>query len=202
MKSEHDPVLQEDRNDTVRSLVRALESHGPGEGAHADRVAVYATAIGQRLGLGLDDLIDLRWAAALHDVGKIEVDAKLLKKFGKLTDEEMRQMRTHSEMAMRVIGELEWLKPVMPIIRHHHERFDGTGYPDGFAGDDIPLGARIIAVAETFDVLTEETGWRKKMSCEDALEEVRRCSDAQFDPQVVEAFCEIQPLVQPIGMDS
>ena len=202
MKREHDPVLQEDRNDTVRSLVRALEKHGPGEGAHADRVAVYATAIGHKLGLGLDELIDLHWAAALHDVGKITVDPKLLKKFGKLTDEEMQQMRSHSEMAMRVIGEFDWLKPVLPMVRHHHERFDGSGYPDGFAGDDIPLGARIIAVAETFDVLTEETVWRKKMSCEDALEEVRRCSDAQFDPQVVEAFCEIQPLIQPVGMDA
>ena len=195
-------ALQEERNDTVRSLLRALEKHGPGEGAHADRVAVYATAIGHKLGMDLDDLINLRWAAALHDVGKITVDPALLKKFGKLTDSEMKEMRLHAEMSMRVIGEFEWLKPVLPMIRHHHERFDGSGYPDGYAGDDIPIGARIIAVAETFDVLTEETGWSKSMSMEEALEEVCRCSGAQFDPEVVDAFCAVQPLIQPVGMDS
>lgn len=187
------------RNDTVRSLVRALERHGPGEGAHADRVAVYATATGHELGLGLDDLIELRWAAALHDVGKISVDPELLKKLGKLTESELSQLRSHAELAMRVIEEFDWLKPVVPMVRHHHERFDGTGYPDGLAGDAIPLGARIIAVAETFDVLTQHTPWRDPLSCADALEELQRCADDQFDPQVVGAFLKVQPLIQPIG---
>lgn len=187
------------RNDTVRSLVRALERHGPGEGAHADRVAVYATATGHALGLGLDDLIELRWAAALHDVGKISVDPALLKKLGKLSESELAQLRSHAELAMRVIEEFDWLKPVVPMVRHHHERFDGTGYPDGLAGDAIPLGARIIAVAETFDVLTQYTPWRDPLSCADARDEVERCADEQFDPTVVEAFLKVQPLIQPIG---
>ena len=197
-----DHVLRESRNDTVRSLVRALEMHGPGEGAHSERVAVYATATGNQLGMDDDELLDLRWAAALHDVGKIAVDPKLLRKFGKLTDEEMRLMRSHADTAMRVIGEFDWLKNAVPMVRHHHERFDGTGYPEGYAGDDIPIGARIIAVAETFDVLTEECAWREPMSCDDAIEEINRCSGAQFDPDVVEAFCAVQPLVQPIGLNA
>ncbi len=197
-----DDVLRESRNDTVRSLVRALELHGPGEGAHSERVAVYATATGDQIGMDEDELLDLRWAAALHDVGKISVDPKLLKKFGKLTDEEMQLMRTHAELAMKVIGELNWLRNVVPMVRHHHERFDGSGYPEGFAGDDIPIGARIIAVAETFDVLTEECGWRDPMSYEAGIEEIRRCAGAQFDPDVVDAFCLVQPIVQPIGMDA
>ncbi len=193
--------LLESRNDTVRALVRALEQHGPGEGAHADRVAVFATATAHKLGVSGDDLQLLRWAASLHDVGKISVDPELIRKLGTLTDVEMAQLRSHASLAVRVIDEFEWLKPVLPMIRHHHERFDGSGYPDGLAAEEIPLGARIIAVAETFDVLTQKTPWRKPMSIEDALEEVKRCSDAQFDPQVVSAFCVVQPLIQPVVIE-
>ncbi len=190
---------QEMRNDTVRSLVRALEKHGPGEGAHADRVAVYSTATGQKLGLELESLICLRWAAELHDVGKISVDPQLLRKFGKLTDSEMAQLHAHAELAMRVLEEFDWLAPIVPMVRHHHERYDGTGYPEGLGGDDIPIGARIIGVAETFDVLTQKSPWREPMGCSEAVDELQRCSGAQFDPDVVEAFCAVQPLIQPLG---
>ena len=197
-----DPANLEVQNDTVRSLVRALETHGPGEGAHADRVAVYATATADRLGLHEEDLINLRWAATLHDVGKIALDPVLLKKMGKLTDGEMSELRSHAELAMRIIEEFSWLKPVVPMVKHHHERFDGSGYPDGLAGEDIPIGARIIAVAETFDVLTQETPWRSPMTVAEAIEEINRCSGAQFDPEVVGAFCAVQPLIQPVGQDA
>lgn len=196
-----DDTLLASRNDTVRALVRALENHGPGEGAHADRVAVYATATGDKLGLEDDNLLELRWAASLHDVGKISIDPELIRKLGKLTDSEMAQLRSHATLALKIVDEFDWLKPTVPMIRHHHERFDGTGYPDGLTGDEIPLGARIIAVAETFDVLTQRTPWREPMPIEDALEEIKRCSEAQFDPQVVAAFCEVQPLIQPVAIE-
>jgi HD-GYP domain-containing protein (c-di-GMP phosphodiesterase class II) len=162
-------------------------------------VAVYATATGHGLGLQEDDLVLLRWAATLHDVGKISVDPALLKKFGKLTEGELSQLHAHAELAMRVIEEFDWLRPVLPMVRHHHERFDGTGYPDGLSGEEIPLGARIIGVAETFDVLTSPSAWRQPLPREEAVAEVQRCSGAQFDPDVVVAFCLVEPLVQPLG---
>jgi HD-GYP domain-containing protein (c-di-GMP phosphodiesterase class II) len=99
---------------------------------------------------------------------------------------------------MRVIESLPWLEPALPMIVHHHERWDGRGYPDGLRGKEIPLGARIIAVAETYDVLTSPSCWKQWMQDFDALEEIRRCRGTQFDPEVVDAFEQIAPLVQPV----
>ena len=191
-------ILRETHNDTVRALVRALDMHGPGEGGHAERVAVYAVATGEKLGLDDDELLLLRRAAALHDVGKIAVDRRLLTKLGELSEEEFDEIRLHAKLAEEVIESLPWLRPALPAIRHHHERWDGRGYPDGLAGDSIPLSARIIAVAETFDHLTTCTGWRHQMTEVEAVAEVERSSGSQFDPEVVEAFVSVQSLIQPM----
>jgi HD-GYP domain-containing protein (c-di-GMP phosphodiesterase class II) len=187
-----------ERNDIVRSLLKALDLHGPGERGHAERVAVYAVATGHELGLRDEDLVDLRYAATLHDVGKVKVDARLVNKLGKLEDQEIEAMRLHAELSLDLLEEFDWLQPCLPMIIHHHERWDGTGYPTGLAANLIPLGARIIAVAEAFDVLTTDAGWNEPRDDEAAINELRACTRTQFDPEVVQAFLKIQPVVQPV----
>jgi HD-GYP domain-containing protein (c-di-GMP phosphodiesterase class II) len=189
-----------ERNDIVRGLLKALDLHGPGERGHAERVAVYAVATGHELGLRDDDLLHLRYAATLHDVGKVKVDATLVNKLGKLEDEEIEAMKLHAELSLELLEEFDWLQPALPMIIHHHERWDGQGYPTGLGANLIPLGARIIAVAETFDFLTTEAGWSRKLTPDEANEELRACARTQFDPDVVEAFLRVQPLIQPIGV--
>ncbi|MEJ5170002.1 MAG: HD domain-containing phosphohydrolase [Fimbriimonadales bacterium] len=186
------------QNDTIRALVKALDLTVPGEGGHSERVSVYAVATGERMGMGPEELIHLRRGAALHDVGKLGLNRHLLHKIGELTEVEMDEIRLHAILAMRVIESLPWLEPALPMIVHHHERWDGRGYPDGLKGKEIPLGARIIAVAETYDVLTSPSCWKQWMQDFDALEEIRRCRGTQFDPEVVDAFEQIAPLVQPV----
>jgi HD-GYP domain-containing protein (c-di-GMP phosphodiesterase class II) len=193
-----EPEINAEHNDQIRELLIQMEEHSAGERGHAHRVSVYAVAVGERLGMNFEELIRLRQAASLHDVGKIHVDRKLLNKIGDLTPEELVQLRLHAHKAVRVVEALTWLKPALPMIVHHHERWDGAGYPDGLAGEEIPLGARIIAVAETFDVLTSELTWREPIGERLALDEVRRGAGTQFDPKVVEVFVDVQPLIQPI----
>lgn len=165
---------------------------------HAERVAVYAVATGDAMGLDDEFLLNLRYAALLHDVGKISLDAKLLRKMGSLSDEEMESIRLHALIAVGLLETFDWLQPCLPDIRHHHERWDGEGYPDGLVGPDIPLGARIINLAEAFDVIS--TGLFQDARDEGAaLDEIKRCSGQQFDPKVVEAFLRVQPLIQPVG---
>ncbi|MFI5386026.1 MAG: HD-GYP domain-containing protein [Fimbriimonadales bacterium] len=181
----------------IHSLLKRLDRHSPAEEGHAQRVAVFAVATGDELGLHAETLLRLRYAALLHDVGKISVDSKLLNKMGRLTEEEMDALRLHALIAASLLEAFDWLHPCLPDIRHHHERWDGGGYPDGLLGPDIPLGARIINLAETFDVmLTGHHG--EPRSEEAALNEIMRCSGSQFDPKVVEAFFRVQPLIQPV----
>ena len=198
---EEEDVLRLAHNDTIRALVKAMDMNMPGEGGHADRVAVMAVATAEKLGLGPEELVQVRQAAALHDVGKIGLDTRLLHKVGPLSAKDIDGLRKHATAAMKVIESLVWLAPCADLIVHHHERWDGSGYPDGLAGSEIPIGSRIIAVAETFDVLVTPSCWKEWIRDEEALEEIRRCAGTQFDPEVVEAFAEIQPLIQPIVGD-
>lgn len=155
---------------------------------HSDRVTVYALAIGRYLDLSQKILQDLKSAAVLHDVGKVGISRAIVDKLGRLTDREFEIMRLHSSIATRMLENVEGLKDSIPMIKYHHERFDGKGYPDGLAGHDIPLGARIIAVAETFDMLTSDMPWRNSMTLDRAIEEINENSGTQFDPMIVEAF--------------
>ena len=198
MNPELADAIRASQNDTVRALVRALDLHEPGEGDHAERVSVYAVATGEKMGLDADVLLNVRRAAALHDVGKLSLSQGLLRKLGQLTDEDVKQLRQHATLALEIVESFEWLRDCSPMIRHHHEWWNGDGYPDGLKGSAIPIGARLIAVAETFDVLAHEGGYREKMPERDAMDELKRAAGSQFDPDVVAAFQLVQPLIQPL----
>lgn len=192
------PMNFASENSVIRELIDELDVHEPGEAGHSDRVSVYAAAVGHELGLEFEDLLHLRRAAALHDIGKISVDQNLLSKLGRLTDEEIAELREHATLAMEILGSHDWLRPCVPMIRHHHEHLDGSGYPDGLHGEDIPLGARIISVCEAFDVLVHGCPWKEAVTEEFALNELRRCSGTQFDPGVVQALKSVRLLIQPV----
>ena len=173
----------------IDALVTAAGQRDSIAQGHSERVRLYATAIATRLdGISEEDLKNLGYAASLHDIGKVAISGRILNKLGRLTEQEFRIMRQHSLVATRILEKIDGLRGAIPIIRHHHERYDGDGYPDGLAGVGIPLGARIVAVAETYDILTSDVPWRNALSSEAAIQEIDRCSGTQFDPQVVEAL--------------
>lgn len=182
-------------NDTVRALVRVAAMREKGADRHSARVAVLAVATGEKLGMSDEELLVLRRAAELHDIGKVAISDSILGKLGSLTDEEIKVMRQHATLALEILGAVQALQPTLPLIKHHHERWDGTGYPDALAGEQIPLGARIIAVAEVYDILTHGAPWKEPLSVEEAKAELLRCAGTQFDPRVVEAFLQICDLM-------
>ena len=189
------PEVSSPKSKDIRSeskaLVEMLNLRSANTGhpdGHSERVAIYAEAIGKQLDLPEKTLTDLRSAAILHDIGKVGISRQIVDKLGRLSEREFEIMRLHSTIAIRMLERVEELQDALPMIKHHHERFDGKGYPDALEGHDIPLGARVIAVAETFDMLASDLPWREAMSLEDSLKEIRRCAGSQFDPMVVEAF--------------
>jgi diguanylate cyclase (GGDEF)-like protein len=164
----------------------------PTLGRHVDDVSLLAVAVGRQLGLGVGELDDLAQAADLHDVGKVAIPASILDKPGPLDEEEWRWMHRHTLIGGRMLAGAPALRNVARIVRATHERFDGTGYPDGLAGEEIPMAARIIAVCDAFDAMVSDRVYRRALSYEEAIGELERGSGAQFDPRVVAAFLVIQ----------
>ncbi len=181
--------------DTIRALAQAVDAKDTYTRGHSDRVTQYAVEIAKRLGVSREDIQILQYAGILHDIGKIGVIEEILKKAGPLTPEEREIMQSHPIRGEEIIRPAKFLEPVLPLIRHHHERFDGKGYPDGSAGqmegENIPLGARILAVADTFDAMTSTRPYRKALSMAEAIAEIKRNAGTQFDPQVAKAFIDI-----------
>jgi len=173
---------------TVEALVAAVGERDKSAEGHSQRVRRYCVAIAGVVGLSEQEMTNLRHAASLHDIGKIAISRKILNKLGKLTEAEFEIMKRHSSIAIRILEKVDGLQDSAHLVRHHHERFDGKGYPDGLAGHDIPFGSRIIAVAEAFDILTSDVPWRDALDQETALAEIEACSGTQFDPVIVSAF--------------
>jgi diguanylate cyclase (GGDEF)-like protein len=169
-------------------LLRALAERHPDLEGHLDGVSRLAVAVGRRLGVGEETIDHLRLAAELHDVGKVAIPDAILSKPGPLDDAEWAFMRRHTIIGERIVAAAPALGPVAKLVRTSHERWDGTGYPDAIAGEDIPLGARIVAVCDAYDAMVSDRPYRRGRSATEATAELRRCAGTQFDPAVVEAF--------------
>lgn len=176
---------------TLEALMEALDMRDTETQGHSRRVSEYTVTVARQLGVTEPELTQVRWGALLHDVGKIGVPDAILRKPGKLTPEEWIEMRKHPELGRRILSTIKFLDGAIPIVYCHQERFDGTGYPRGLQGEQIPLGARIFAVVDTLDAMTMNRPYRKALPYETAYEEVVRFSGTQFDPRVVEAFLTI-----------
>lgn len=183
--------LDDSTLETFAALGAAVEAKDRYTAGHGLRVTLVSILIGQELGLSQRALDVLRQAATFHDIGKIAVPDLVLRKPGRLTDAEFEAMKVHPVEGARICSKLESLRPAVPLVRSHHERMDGRGYPDGLVGRQIPLGARIIAVADAWDAITSDRPYRRGQPAFVALEEIRRCTGAQFDPIVVRSFIEV-----------
>ena len=174
---------------SIQSLAEALEVKDPYTHGHSLRVSRYSAAIARALGLDADVVRQIELGGRVHDIGKIGVREAVLNKPGPLTDDEYRHIMTHPVVGWRILSPLLGDMPrALHIVRSHHERFDGRGIPDGLAGEEIPLEARITAVADTFDAMTSVRPYRPGVPLDATLAEIRRCSGSQFDPEVVAAF--------------
>jgi len=176
---------------TVKSLVAAVDAKDAYTRGHSERVYLLSQQLGRHLGLNHEELQTLTWSSLLHDVGKIAIPMEILTKPTRLTEAEFEIIKTHPERGCKVIEPIPQLRSVLPGIRNHHERYDGRGYPDGLSGTDIPLMARIIAVADTYDAMVSSRAYRQARSFDFALEEIRTSSGTQLDPRIVQAFLDL-----------
>ncbi len=184
-------VLQDSTLRTVQALATSLEAKDNYTSGHSARVTHYAMLLAERLGLADKMVLTLRYASQLHDIGKIGITERILNKPEKLTDWEMAAIKDHPVIGERIIQSLDFLEDVRAIIRHHHERWDGGGYPDGLPGEDIPLLARIMAVADAYDAMTTARPYRGALSRAAAIEELTKNAGMQFDPRLVTEFLEV-----------
>lgn len=181
-------ALEESFCQTLEVLARALEARDPYTQGHTKRTAGYADAIALEMGLDGGARTLVTRAALLHDLGKIGTPDAVLRKEGSLTPAERGEINRHPADGARILGGVGFLKEAADLVRHHHENYDGSGYPDGLAGSAIPLGARILAAADTLDAMTTDRPYRKGLSFAEAGEELERKAGRQFDPAVIEAF--------------
>lgn len=174
----------------IEALVFALEAKDRYTGGHSRRVTSISLALGEELVLSTDDMEDLRWGSLLHDVGKIAVDPLIQNKPGKLTQEEYEHIMIHPRVGAGIVKPVV-NKKVVEMIEHHHDRYDGSGLHQSIVGSDIPLAARILVIADSYDAMTSDRPYRPAMSRDKALDEINRCVTTQFDPVVADAFFKI-----------
>jgi two-component system, cell cycle response regulator len=188
----HERWPRRSQNDeAAAALLYLLDRHCPGVSLHMERTGELARLVGFRLGVGAHTLRVIVRTAVLHDVGKLGIPASVLHKPGSLSETEWMVMRQHPVLGEALLERTRGLLGVAPLVRSSQERWDGSGYPDGLAGDRIPLPARIVSVCDAFDAMTEERGYGPRLPISEALEELRRGSGTQFDPEIVDALSDV-----------
>lgn len=173
---------------TIQGITNSIEARDPYTRGHSQRVGQIAKAIAEELNWDSEDLELIDWGGMLHDVGKIGINDAILNKPGKLEDEEYKSIKLHPLIGAQIVKDIPFLKPVVPYILEHHERFDGTGYPKGLSGEDISIEGRLLAVADVFDAMTTDRPYQQAFKPEVAVEKILKHANSQFDPKVVEAF--------------
>ncbi len=175
----------------LSTLSRAIEARDPYTRGHSARVTALAEAIARRLGWGEERIACLRVGGPLHDIGKLAVSDEVLRKEGRLDAHELAQIREHPKIGAKILLRIAALRGAIPYVLYHHERWDGNGYPSGRAGDEIPVEARVLAVADAFDAMTSDRPYRRALTRDEALAEVERCAGTQFDPEIARVFLEV-----------
>jgi putative nucleotidyltransferase with HDIG domain len=176
---------------TLEALARAIDAKSHWTAGHSERVTKLALKIGRFFGLPQEEMDVLHRAGLLHDIGKLGIPMDILDKEGKLTKKEEQLMREHVRLGLRILEPIAAYDEVISIISHHHENFNGEGYPNGLAGKDISLGGRIFAVADSFDALTSNRPYRQALDREYAIEMIKQGSGSRYDPDIVQAFLEV-----------
>lgn len=177
--------------DSIETLRYTVEAKDPYTKGHSDRVSSYSVVIGKYLGLSEEDLKVLKIGGLFHDIGKIGIPDSILLKEAKLTDDEYSEIKNHPSIGAHILCNAEVFKDIIPIVKHHHERFDGRGYPGKLQGQEIPYLARITAVADTFDAMTSKRTYRDSLPLDVVKAEIERCSGTQFDPEIAKVFLDI-----------
>ncbi len=177
--------------DSIQTLRYTIEAKDIYTRGHSDRVAAFSVLIGQKLGLSDKDLRTLQIGGLFHDVGKIGVPDSILQKEGKLTDDEYSQIKQHPNIGVHILSNATIFEDILPIVEHHHEKYDGTGYPGKLAGEDIPYLARIAAIADSFDAMSSRRAYRDSLPLDKIISEFMRCRGTQFDPKLDDLFIDI-----------
>ena len=189
--AESNQKLEQAYLDMIQTLRYTVEAKDPYTRGHSDRVSEYSVLIGEKMGLPEENIKTLRVGGLFHDIGKIGIPDSILLKTDKLSDDEYSEIKNHPSIGAHILGAASIFKNIIPIVKHHHERFDGRGYPSGLKGDEIPFLARIAAVADTFDAMTSKRSYRNALDLQFVKEEIQRCKGTQFDPQIADVFLDI-----------
>lgn len=177
--------------DTIGILRQTVEAKDPYTRGHSDRVSDYSVLIGKKLNLDEETLHILKIGGLFHDIGKVGIPDSILLKESRLDDEEYSQIKNHPMIGVHILGDAKIFQDIIPMVKHHHERYDGRGYPSQLAGNDIPYVARIAAVADAFDAMTSKRSYRNALPLDVVKEEIKKCSGSQFDPEIADVFLDI-----------
>ena len=176
---------------SIKTLISIINAKDRYTYSHVERVVIYSRLLADKLKLSEIDKSNLIYGAYMHDIGKINIPKEILVKRMKLEKEEWEELKQHPDNGVEIIKSVESLKDVIPLIKHHHERYDGKGYPNGLSGEEIPYLARVLTVVDSFDAMTSNRPYNRRKSYEEGIEELRKCSGAQFDPEIAKAFIEV-----------